>query len=130
MTKAEVDKKAKKEAKKLRDLMKNLNISDEIISLFEPVIRNTAWMKIKLDEAVESENMGQIVVEYDNGGGQTGFRESPWFKAYEALWKSYMLGMGRIIDVLPEEAAKEAEAEIQKQETVLDMIRGKHRKEA
>lgn len=130
MTKAEVDKKAKKEAKKLRDLMKNLNIPDEIISLFEPVIRNTAWMKIKLDEAVESENMGQIVVEYDNGGGQTGFRESPWFKAYEALWKSYMLGMGRIIDVLPEEAAKEAEAEIQKQETVLDMIRGKHRKEA
>lgn len=130
MTKAEVDKKAKKEAKKLRDLMKNLNIPNEIISLFEPVIRNTAWMKIKLDEAVESENMGQIVVEYDNGGGQTGFRESPWFKAYEALWKSYMLGMGRIIDVLPEEAAKEAEAEIQKQETVLDMIRGKHRKEA
>ncbi len=130
MTKAEVDKKAKKEAKKLRDLMKNLDIPDEKIVLFEPVIRNTAWMKIKLDEAVDSENMGQIVVEYDNGGGQAGFRESPWFKAYEALWKSYMLGMSRIIEARPEEGAKEAEKEIKKQETVLDMIRGKHRKEA
>lgn len=132
MTKAETAKKAKKEAKKIRDLFKKLAVRDEEIRMLEPVIQNTSWMKVKLEEALDSEEMGSLVVEYDNGGGQTGVRENPWFKAYEALWKSYMLGMGRILDALPDEAAEAAGKELQAEapQTVLEMIRAKRRKDA
>lgn len=130
MAKADIEKKAKKEIKKLRELLKNLQVPDDRIRLFEPVIINTSWMKVKLDEAIETVKNAEIVVEYDNGGGQSGLRENPWFKGYEALWKSYMTGMSKIIDSLPDEVAEEVEEEIEKPQTVLEMMRSKHRNKA
>ena len=36
---------------------------------------------------IKSEN---LIVEYDNGGGQTGVRENPFYPAYEKLLASYV----------------------------------------
>lgn len=130
MANTDIEKKAKKEIKKLRKILTNLKISEEKIQLLEPIITNSSWMKIKLDEAIETVKTAEIVVEYDNGGGQTGLRENPWFRAYEALWKSYMTGMAKLIDSLPDEVAAAVEEEVEKPQTVLEMVREKHRKKA
>ena len=89
-------------------------------------------MKVKLDQTRDEIWEDDIVIEYNTGGGQSGMKENPAYKAYEALWKNYMAGMTKILESLPPEVAKEEE-EAEKEQapvTVLDMIRTKHKKEA
>ena len=72
----------------------------------EPIVREVAWMRMKLEESRAKIKSAAIVVKYNNGGGQSGYRENPWFKAYEALWKSYLSGMDKILAALPAETAQ------------------------
>ena len=117
---------AKKEAKRLKELLLNEKVSQQQIMLIEPIIENTAWMKIKLDETRESIKTSSVAMPYNNGGGQKGVRENPLFKGYEALWKAYMQGMEKILDQLPEEAAKTKAQEIEKPKTMLELVRERH----
>ena len=117
---------AKKEAKRLKELLLNEKVSQQQIMLIEPIIENTAWMKIKLDETRESIKTSSVAMPYNNGGGQMGVRENPLFKGYEALWKAYMQGMEKILDQLPEEAAKTKAQEIEKPKTMLELVRERH----
>lgn len=98
----------------------------------EPIIENVAWMKIKLDDAREKIASSSVVIPYDNGGGQSGIRENPLYKGYEALWKSYITGLDRILGALPKEAIESVADEITSNEpkSVLELVRGKHKKEA
>lgn len=122
---------AKAEANRLKRIMKKAGISDQRMKLLQPVIENVSWMRVKLDETRKMISSSGVAVEYDNGGGQSGIRESPWFKGYEALWKSYMIGMGKLLDVLPpEDVAQIMAAEPEKPKTVLEIIQSKHKKEA
>ena len=121
-----------KEMKRLKKLLKDAGVSTSRMKMLEPVIENVAWMKIKLDQAREKIKNSGIVMPYDNGGGQTGIRENPAFKGYEALWKSYMAGMSKLLEAMPPEVI-EAEEETEKEQapvTVLELIRTKHKKEA
>ena len=119
----------RKEKRRITRELKKAKISDYKLKVLDPVIANCAWMKVRLDEARDQIRDCDIVVEYDNGGGQKGTRENPIFKAYEALWKSFMLGMNRILDAIPEEKQEELTTQIEevRPETVLDMIRAKKR---
>ena len=117
---------AKKEAKRLTELLLNEKVSHQQIMLIEPIIENTAWMKIKLDETRESIKTSSVAMPYNNGGGQKGVRENPLFKGYEALWKAYMQGMEKILDHLPEEPAKTKAQEIEKPKTMLELVRERH----
>ena len=122
----------KSEKTRIKRLLKETGTSDARMKMLEPVIENVAWMKIKLDQAREKIKNSGIVMPYDNGGGQTGIRENPAFKGYEALWKSYMAGMSKLLEAMPPEvieAAEETEKE-QAPVTVLELIRTKHKKEA
>ncbi len=49
-------------------------------------------------------------MEYDNGGGQTGVRENPAFRAYEALWKTYLSGLDALLKLLIRRWVKPASA--------------------
>lgn len=121
-----------KEMKRLKKLLKDAGVSAPRMKMLEPVIENVAWMKIKLDQAREKIKNSGIVMPYDNGGGQTGIRENPAFKGYEALWKSYMAGMSKLLEAMPPEVI-EAEEKTEKEQapvTVLELIRTKHKKEA
>ncbi len=121
------DELVRKELRKISREIKKAKISEHKMKVIEPVVLNSAFMKVKLDEARELIKHETITVEYDNGGGQKGIRENPVFKAYEALWKSYMLGMDKILSIIPEEQKQELadQAEQIKPQTVLDMVREK-----
>ena len=118
------------EVERINKILIDYNVSDNKRKALESIIENTAWMKIKLDDARDAVKTSSVVIPYDNGGGQKGLRENPIFKGYESLWKSYMGGMGRILDCLPSEQAQEKADAAESPKTVLEIVRNKHRKEA
>lgn len=119
------DARYKKELKRIIKLLKNAGVKDEKINLMNPVIENTAWMKVKLDDARVAVKNSQIVIAYDNGGNQRGLRENPMFKGYESLWKSYMTGMCKIIDCIPDSMSELKKEESEKPINMLDVIRAR-----
>lgn len=120
------------EIQKLKDILIDAEISERRMKALEPVIENVAWMKVKLDDAREKIASSSVVIPYDNGGGQSGIRENPLYKGYESLWKSYITGMDRILGALPKEAVESVAEEVASNEpkSVLELVRGKHKKEA
>lgn len=127
MEEKEVKERAEKEYKRLRDILKNADISERRMKALDPVIQNTAWMKVKLDDARAAIKTAQIAIAYDNGGGQRGIRENPLFKGYESLWKSYMLGMTKILDTLPAEVVIGQIETPERPQTVLELVRSKRK---
>lgn len=52
-------------------------------------------------EKIESES---LIVDYDNGGGQSGVRENPFYIAYEKLLASYIKTLAAAKDICGEDA--------------------------
>lgn len=126
MEKKEIAKRAKAEAKRLKSLLFSYSVDENQIKMLMPLIENVSWMKAKLDDSMESIKESQIVVAYDNGGGQKGIRENPLFKGYEALFKSYLSGLAKIMEYVPKQEAKEQIAPVKEQsQTVLEFVRCK-----
>ena len=119
---------ATEEKNRITRILNDAGISERRMNMLMPVIENVSWMRAKLDYSRQLIKNSNIVVPYDNGGGQKGIRENPAFKGYEALWKAYMQGMNRILDTLPAEQIQEAADPEIKPQTVLDAIRNKHNK--
>lgn len=88
-------------AKQITTILIDAGTPGDTINALEPVITNVVWMQTRLKDTRTEIGKASVVVPYDNGGGQTGTRENPLYKAYEALWKSYMLGMDKILKYLP-----------------------------
>ena len=118
------------EIERLNQLLADYGISEKRKNALESIIENTAWMKIKLDDAREAVKTSNVVIPYDNGGGQKGLRENPIFKGYESLWKSYMSGMCKIMECLPMEQIKVEAEKIETPKTMLELVRDRHRKQA
>lgn len=120
------------EKNRIIDILREVKVSDARIKTLEPLIENVSWMKVKLDQAREKIKNSAVAIPYDNGGGQTGIRENPAFKGYEALWKSYLAGMSKILEYLPPEVieTEQKEEESHAPATVLALVRSKHKKEA
>ena len=125
MNDTEIKERAEEERDRITDILLDVGVSEKRRKLLEPVILNTAWMKAKLDDAREAIKNSQIVISYDNGGGQKGIRENPLFKGYEALWKSYMQGMNQILNCLPQEVIEIETEVVEKPKTMLELVRGK-----
>ena len=125
-----LDQRVEIEMQNIRQMLEDYKISAKRVKALESIIENTAWMKVKLDDAREAVKTSNVVIPYDNGGGQTGLRENPLFKGYESLWKSYMTGMSRILECLPNEQLNIEVEKIETPKTVLEIVRSKHRKEA
>lgn len=132
MNDIEIGKRAEEEQNRIIDIMTKSGVSPKRIKMMEPVILNTSWMKAKLDDAREAVKNSQIVIAYDNGGNQKGIRINPLFTGYEALWKSYLTGLDRIMSALPPEKSYEIVEEAEKTEpsTVLSLVRKRKKKEA
>ena len=101
---AETGKRCKKEQRKLTRFCRENGMIEDRIDALAPVFASVCWMQLKLEEARSDIGEDGLTVEYDNGGGQSGIRENPAFKAYEALWKSYCAGLQIILAELPDGA--------------------------
>lgn len=123
----ELRQRADEEKNRIVGILKEAGISERRMQMLGPVIENVSWMKAKLDDSRTLIKNSNIVVPYDNGGGQRGIRENPAFRGYESLWKSYMQGMNRVLDTLPEEEAKSLDYEDMKPQSVLSLVRDRHR---
>lgn len=121
---------AAEEKQRLTSLLFSCDVSESRINALESVIDNTAWMKAKLDEAREAIKNTSVAIPYDNGGGQTGIRENPLFKGYEALWKSYISGLNLILSMCPQKVVEKEAEQIETPKTVLQLVRAKHGKTA
>lgn len=122
-----IDERAVDEREKLTKLLFDFAVSEKRMLALEPIIENVAWMKVQLDDTRAAIKNSKVVIAYDNGGGQKGLRENPIFKGYESLWKSYMTGMSKILEVLPEEAEKAVIEDEARPKTVLELVRERHR---
>lgn len=118
------EERVKQEADRLRDIVGE--VSDRQRAVLDPIIDNVAWMKVKLEDTREEIKDAPVTIEYDNGGGQTGVRENPMFKGYESLWRSYVSGLGKIMDALPDESDVDLMDTEHNPKTVLEMVRSKH----
>ena len=96
------------EHKRLEGLLERAEVPKQQRDLLAPVMDNMAWQRIKLDEARDEMREASIVCEYDNGGGQSGTRENPIFKAYINLWRAYMVGLEKFSSYLPKDLQEEA----------------------
>ena len=126
---AEISKRCKKEVRKMTRFCRENGVDAEKIDALTPVFDSVCWMQIKLEDARTDIAEDGLTVEYDNGGGQSGIRENPAFKAYEALWKSYCAGLQIILAELPDAARDTAAATGQKAapETALALVLGKRK---
>lgn len=106
------------------NLAKN-GVSEARLEALRPVLANVALMQAKLEETSEEIETSSIVVEYDNGGGQRGIRENPLFRGYEALWKSYMVGVRTILDGLDAETAKATRQKATETRSVLEIVKAR-----
>ena len=115
-----------KEHKRLEDLLDRADVPKQQRDVLVPVIDNMAWQRIKLDDTRQEMQNASVVCEYDNGGGQTGTRENPIFKAYINLWRAYMVGLEKYTSYLPADLKDEAAGDgFSVLEEVKQMKRGK-----
>ena len=125
MSESRLATRAEQERQRITDILEEAGISQRRMKMLSPIIENVSWMRAKLEDARELIKNSNVAIPYDNGGGQKGIRENPAFKGYEALWKSYLGGMAKILEALPPEQIQEATEEARPQ-TVLDAIRAKY----
>lgn len=122
------EKRIKKEIRRLKRIIEEGGVSDRRQKTLEGVIQNAAFMRVSLDDTIKEIADADIVVEYDNGGGQTGIRENPLFNAYEKLFSKYLAAMTVILESLPAEAAAEAlPPEEERPKTMLELVREKRK---
>lgn len=129
IARAEIAKRSAAERRKLAKFLAKNGLNDEKIQSLDPVILNVSWMKSKLDDAREAIGEEGITVEYDNGGGQSGVRENPAFRAYEALWKTYLSGLDMLIKLLPVEVPQDQISDI-KPTSVLTLVQNRRKQDA
>ena len=126
----EIEKRCAAERRKLARFLSKNGLNEEKIKSLDPVILNVSWMKSKLDDARTAIGEDGITVEYDNGGGQTGVRENPAFRAYEALWKTYLSGLDALLKLLPEGAAEDLALSEVKPASALALVQGRRKRDA
>lgn len=69
---------------------------------------NILFMESKLRETRNGIARSQVVIDYDNGGGQKGIRRNPAFDGYNALLRSYCTALSQLEHMLGEDAPAEA----------------------
>ena len=77
--------------------------------LIVELVDNINFMHKKLVDTRDGIGKEQIVIPYDNGGGQTGIRENPAFKGYHSLLASYRKTLDELLTILKRYGADENE---------------------
>lgn len=93
-------------------------LHDESLALAEAVI----FMADKLEEMRGLLADEPLVIEYDNGGGQTGIRENPNYTAYEKLLNTYNKSLRQLTEIVEKGTPTRKASNVMKE---LSVIAGK-----
>lgn len=88
---------------KSAEVVKNVDprIQDQVKVLTEQL----QFMAVKLKQTQKIIKSEPLVIEYDNGGGQSGIRENPSYLAYEKLLASFNKTLTTLIEIIGEQKA-------------------------
>ena len=105
---AEIEKRVKKEAEKLRKvILKKCDPARE--KLARDLIDRAAFMRISLEDLEAKISEDGCVSTYKNGENQYGTKKSPEVEVYNTMAKNYALLLRQIKDILPEEEHRSAD---------------------
>lgn len=76
------------------------NVPEQVRPFICELAENVFFMHDKLIETRKGLKSQQLVIPYDNGGGQTGIRENPAFKAYQTMLASYRKALDELMSTL------------------------------
>ena len=76
------------------------NVPEQVRPMVVELADNVLFMRRKLAETRRGIRREQVVIPYDNGGGQAGIRENPAFKGYHALLASYRKSLEELVVLL------------------------------
>ena len=93
------------EFKRLLDVMES--VPDVKRSVVEPLARNSAFMKVTLEDLQAEILESGIIEEYNHGGGQSGRKENSVLKTYNRLVKNYESITKTLLATIPVEAKEQ-----------------------
>lgn len=99
----EKEKRIKAELNRLLAVYKTLPEKKLTIAL--PLMENAAFMKITLEDLQAEINEKGVSEGYKNGNNQSGFKETPAVKSYNAIIKNYEKINARLEGMIPEDRA-------------------------
>lgn len=70
-------------------------------AVIDPIMQNSAFMKVTLDDLQEIINKEGVVDHYQNGANQYGMKQSATLQSYNALVKNYAAVNKTLFSVLP-----------------------------
>ena len=111
-----------RERNRLQKLIKKT--SPERAQVLKPLCENVGFLKARLDMAREELDGEPLVIEYQHGKDQSGTTENPAFRAYEGLFRSYVAGLAKILDALPQ-AVSTAAFNAEPKQTQLAIIKAR-----
>lgn len=74
------------------------------LGVVQPLIQNSAFMKVTLEDLQETINQQGCSDEYQNGANQRGKKSSAELQSYNALIKNYTAVQKQLVAMLPEPA--------------------------
>jgi len=98
----QIARRVESERKKLTELIADVDAKKKKAAA--PLVKNAAFMRVKLDELMQTLMSQTPIIPYDNGGGQKGIREHPGFTAYNKLFNSFSKCIKQLCDLLPSTA--------------------------
>lgn len=89
--------------------MKSVDVVKNVDLRIQPQVKiltdQLQFMAAKLEETQKTIKSEPLVVEYDNGGGQSGIRENPSYTAYEKLLATFNKTLTTLIEIIGEQKA-------------------------
>lgn len=83
------------------------NIDPRIRPEAETLVKQLQALSKKLRETAQMMPGESLIIEYDNGGGQAGVRENPYYPAYEKLLASYTKTLLAVKDLIGDQPTAE-----------------------
>ena len=87
------------EIKRLSAIFKNIDADKAAV--VKELIQNAAYTAVTLRELQENISESGAIMEYNNGGGQSGIRVSPALQAYTKLISTYNGIIKQLVGLLP-----------------------------
>lgn len=99
------DKRIKAEIERLSTLFEKA--AENQRNIIAPLIQNSAFMRVTLEDLQEIINRDGVIDEYRNGATQYGTKQSATLQSYNALIKNYTTVQKQLLQLLPTDTGRD-----------------------